>query len=116
MRVQIRALIVSSATAILILASSVGSAACTAGSSNETPPSPLTGLLTELRVSPEGEVTSFTITADDGRAWELEYSPESANLSVPAVHLQLHVEQGLPVKVSFRRFGDKFIAYLIDDG
>lgn len=77
--------------------------------------SPVHGVLTRLELNETGDVVAFTLKADDGRSWEFTFQPEPG-ASVPANHLQIHVDRALPVRVPFHGQGSFRTAYRIDDG
>lgn len=90
-------------------------AAYACSSTPKEPSSPVHGLLTEITVASSGDVSAFTMRADDGHIWNFAFRPE-AGAQVDAQHLQLHIAQQLPVLVSFTGNGAGRVAQRIDDG
>ena len=106
-------IIAVAALAMLMLACALG--ACSSSASKQDPPSPAHGLLTHLQLDDTGTVISFSLKTDDGRSWDFVFQPEPG-ATVPAQHLQLHIDQALPVSVPYYGAGKNRTAYRIDDG
>jgi hypothetical protein len=76
--------------------------------------SPVEGLLREVTGSNAGEPESIKLETNAGDT--LEFTVELLEPgSVDVTHLQLHIDQSMPVSVSFSGEGDNRVAYRIDD-
>jgi hypothetical protein len=85
-----------------------------ARSSGDNVQSPVEGLLREVIGSDTGEPHSITLETDAGDT--LEFTVELLEPgSVDVTHLQLHIDQAMPVSVSFSGDGEDRVAYRIDD-
>lgn len=71
-------------------------------------------MLQDVSGSAAGEPESITLVSDAGDT--LEFTVELLEPgSVNVEHLQLHIDQAMPVSVSFSGNGDTRVAYRIDD-
>ncbi len=77
--------------------------------------SPVHGVLPQIHTDATGQVTTFTMRDDAGKAWDFTFQPEPG-ANVAATHLRVHIDQRLPVKVKFYAAGSTRIATRIDDG
>lgn len=70
-----------------------------------------------VHVDSEGldQVEAFTIRTDDGRSIDFRVGVTENAAQFPPSHLSVHLADGVPVRVTYRREGVDYVAFRLED-
>jgi hypothetical protein len=114
-RLLLTALIVAACGATASFSPSPSTSATPPATSSVHPASPIDGVVVDVERTSLVDVQAFTIRTADGQTYEFRVGSLENAAEFPPSHLNEHMADGVPVRVTFHVEGTALVATHLDD-